>query len=429
MDNLTLRKQEANELRKKRDFLKALPIYKELWQETKDKFDGVGLLSCLRNLNLFNEAFLLADELILKFPDFKWCRLEVVWTYLQGKLEKLKEGTRIDDFVEEAERIMKFEPEGIAKKKVVFSVLKSAKSVNRWDIIDVWLNKLKPEELSKEPIKDEKGREGWCDQSLWYNYYIKSLLEKKETQAVIKLVDQLAETFPKQKKFFLRFKALAYSIQGSLEEAETLYRSLSERYSSDWWILHEHAKVLRDLDKNEEALRLMCKAAIVNQGKIETMVSLFEDIGNVLKELGKYEESRAHFLLSKYIRTNNKWSLKESLSKAILEVKKIINKDNDPVSLQEALKICREYWEKIAPNQPSKCERNPMDGLIGKLSLGSQERPFCFINIANESFFCFKSDLPTNIQEGQTVVFDAKPSFDKKKNKESWKATNIKIKG
>lgn len=429
MDNLTSRKQEANELRKKRDFSRALPIYRELWQETKDKFDGVGLLCCLRKLNLFDEAFVLADELIIKFPDFNWCRLEVVWTNLQGKLEKFNEKSEIGDVAQEAERIMKLEPEGVAKKKIVFRVLKSAKSVNRWDIVNEWVNKLRPEELSKEPIKDEKGREGWCDQSLWYNYYIKCLLENKEMQKAIELIDQILESFPKQKKFFLRFKAIAYSMQGKLKEAENLYCSLTEHYSSDWWLLHEHAKVLSDLDKKDDALKLMCKAAVVNQGKLETMVSLFEDMGSILKELGKYEESRAHFLLSKYVRTSKSWSLKESLLTVIFELKKVINKNNDPTSLQEALNICRSFWGEILQDQAVKYEKSLRRGLIGNLSLGPQERSFCFINIGNESFFCFKSDLPTNAKDGVPVIFDAKPSFDKKKNKDSWKATNIKIKG
>jgi hypothetical protein len=43
-----------------------------------------------------------------------------------------------------------------------------------------------------------------------------------------------------------------------------------------------------------------------------------------------------------------------------------------------------------------------------------------------QSFFCYKSDLPPDITDGNEVTFDAIPSFDKKKNKESWKASNIR---
>jgi hypothetical protein len=40
--------------------------------------------------------------------------------------------------------------------------------------------------------------------------------------------------------------------------------------------------------------------------------------------------------------------------------------------------------------------------------------------------FCIKSDLPGNIHDGEEIIFDAIPSFDKKKNQQSWKARGIK---
>jgi hypothetical protein len=65
---------------------------------------------------------------------------------------------------------------------------------------------------------------------------------------------------------------------------------------------------------------------------------------------------------------------------------------------------------------------------VGKISLGRDDRPYCFINTDDgQSFFCSKSLLPSNIMDGDEVCFDANPSFDKKKNKESWKASNIRL--
>lgn len=428
MDTLLERKKNANELRKSRNFQAALTSYRELWKENGDKFDGTGLLNCLRNLDLFDEALLFADELVVKFPDFKWCRMEVAWTLIQGRLEKLKEGVKIDEVIKEAQPIMKLDPDVLTRKRVVFKVLKAAKHANRWDVVREWVSKLKPEELSKEAIRDEQGREGWCDQSLWYNYYIRCLLEEKKIKEAIEAVDQILETFPKQKKFFLRYKALALWKQGKLKDAEGIYRSLSSRYP-DWWILHEYAKVLKDSGNKDESLKLMCRAAISNRGKLETMVSLLEDIGGLLKESGRYEESQAHFLLSRYIRTNQNWTLKDSLQGVLLELKKLLNRNDEPPSLRDALKICKDCWQGVAAVVPVQENNKAVRrGLAGNLSLGSQDRPFCFINMGSESFFCLKSELPSSARDGSTVTFDASPSFDKKKNRESWKAINIKLK-
>jgi tetratricopeptide (TPR) repeat protein len=425
MDNINLEKQKANELRKKGDFKTALPIYWKLWEKSGDKFDGAGLLNCLRKLDLFKEALILADDLLIKFPTFNWCKIEIIWTYVQGRLEKFDEGVKINEVIQEAEKIMKLGPEGLARKMTVFQILKRAKVINRWDIVDQWINRLKPEELSKEAIKDAKGREGWCDQSLWYNYYIKCLLEKKETDTSIKVVDQIIEIFPKQRKFFLRYKALAFYMEGNLKEAENIYSSLSQSYS-DWWIHYEYAKVLRDLGNKEKALRLMCKAAIENKGKIETMVPLFEDVGSLLKEEKKYEASHAHFLLSKYIRTSKNWTVKDSLVAIILQLEKMIKIDEEH-SFDKTLKFCKNYWQAMM-GQHVNTSNSKRRGLIGNLVLGPDDRNFCFINMNNETFFCVKSDLPLNVHNEVSLIFDALPSFDKKKNKESWKAVNISLK-
>ena len=63
--------------------------------------------------------------------------------------------------------------------------------------------------------------------------------------------------------------------------------------------------------------------------------------------------------------------------------------------------------------------------MIGRFSTSKNES-FGFINAKNGiSAICFTRDLPENINNGDEVIFDAIPSFDKKKNKESWKVVKI----
>jgi len=170
MADLKEQKQKANELRKVGNFEEALISYRNLWKETGDRFDGAGLLHCLRKLELFDEAIVLADELIVKYPDFDWCRNEVIWTYIQGKLDKINEEEPLERVVEIAKRIMSLDPDGLAAKLTVFKVLKSAKASNDWEAISEWVVQIDPNSLSTEPMTDSSGRKGWSDQSLWYNY-------------------------------------------------------------------------------------------------------------------------------------------------------------------------------------------------------------------------------------------------------------------
>ena len=431
MTDLTERKQKANRLRKEGDFEGALLLYRDLWKEVPDKFDAAGFLHCLRKLKLFDEALPLAGELIVKYPDFKWCRNEVVWTYIQGTLDKLDEDEPVKKVVEIARRIMSLNPEDLAAKMVVFKVLKSAKSSNQWQTVNEWVVRIDPNSLSTEPITDGSGRGGWSDQSLWYNYRINGLIETGDAQEAISTVDEILERFPKQRRFFLRLKALANHILGNLPESEVIYQDLCGSYEPDWWILYEYAKVIRDEDRKEDALKVMFQAAS-GHSKLESMVSLFADIGMLCKELGRYEEARAHLVLCRYIRSEKEWTIPEHIIDALDELNKVIGNDNEPSSLREAVSVCRSTWSKLlcrgsGSRGLSFRDRKARKGLVGKVSLGRSDRPFCFIvGDSGESVFCYKSDLPPDTAEGGQLTFDAIPSFDKKKNKESWKASNVR---
>jgi len=430
MTNLTEQKQKAIGFRKTGNFKEALPLYRNLYKKTGDEFDGAGLLHCLRKLELFDEAIIFADELIVKYPDFDWCRNEVVWTFIQGVINKLGEEESLEKVIEAANKIMSFRPTGLARKLTVFKVLKSAKSSNHWEIVNEWVIKIAPDSLSAKPMIDDSGREGWSDQSLWYNYRINGLIKKGNKKEAINTIDEILERFPKQRKFFLRLKALANYLLEKLPESEKIYKNLCSGYKPDWWMLHEYAKVVRDIGRREDALKLMYQAAS-GSSKLESMVSLIVDIGMLCMELGKYEEARAHLVLCKYVRNEKEWTVPESIINTINDLNKIINSNKEPSSLKETLRICRREWSKLLCKENdlknlSYKNRKVKKGLVGKVSLGRSDRPFCFIIAKDgQSFFCYKSDLPPDITDGSEVTFDAIPSFDKKKNKESWKASNI----
>jgi tetratricopeptide (TPR) repeat protein len=432
MVNLAEQKQKANQLRKAGEFKEALQLYRSLWKDAGDKFDGAGLLHCLRKLGLFDEAVTFARELIAKYPDFDWCRREVIWTLISGQLNKLEETEPFEKVLQTAQGIMDLNPDDLAKKKVVFRVMKSAKSSNHWKILNEWAVNIDPASLSTEPMMDSSGREGWCDQSLWYNYRINGLIQQGDPKEAIVLVDEILERFPKQRKFFLRLKALANHLLGNFPESEKIYQDLCSRYKPDWWLLHEYAKVVRDIGRREDALKLMYRAASSNQ-KLESMVSLFADIGMLCKTLDMYGDARDHLILCKCIRNEKGWSVPESITDTVSELDKIISNKNRPSSLKEALSLCRTTWNHLLDKDNSKelsIKRQKIKkGLVGKVSFGQQDRPYCFINSEGaQSFFCHKSDLPPDTKDRDEVIFDVVPSFDKKKNKESCKAANVRFK-
>ncbi len=426
MIDLVEKKKKANELRKTSHYKDALIIYKELWDESGDKFDGAGLLHCLRKLSLFNEAIPFSEELIGKYKNFNWCRNEVIWTTIQGKFNIIAKKERLEEALDIGNRIMELGPDVLASKLVVLKISKLAKDSKNWDILNEWIIKIDPSSLSSEPITNASGKKGWSDQSRWYYYRILGLINTGQTDNALILIADALERFPTQGKFFLRLKADIYCSLGDLDKAENIYEQICNAKRGDWWLLHRYSLLIMAKGRKKEALELMCQAASRNS-KLDVMVNLFADIGELCKELGYNEEARAHFSLCKYIREQKGWPRSELLL-VIDDLNRIIENIAEPKSLNESLIICRNYWNKLLDYDPvnkSREARKIRYNLSGFISLGAPNRPFCFINSNKESFFCYKSDLPIDIRDGERVKFIGVPSFDKKKNKESWKAINI----
>lgn len=406
-------KEKANELRKANQFNEALSIYEELWRENGDLYDAAGFLNCLRNLNNYERAIPIADELFGKCKSLRWCKNEVVWTYIKGKLENNIE--KLSELLFYAKKIIELEPEFIALRTTIFDVLQFAKQHKKWEIVDEWVQKIDPEELSDEVLLNESGKRISSYKSRWYQSRIRALIETGSPNEAIQILSQVKEKFPAETKFFLRLEALAFFKNNELEKSEQIYKTLTSSVRPDWWILQEYARVLKDLGHKEEALKKMYLAAN-STFKLELIVTLLLDIGLMLKELSRYGEAKAHFYLCKHIREKNGWSVPDELMKQISEL-------GAPYDFETALKICKAEWKKSSGISAVNVEQKK---LKGRVNLGPEIRFFCFIiGDDKEGYFCKKSDLPQDIQDGEQVLFTAIKSFDRKKNKEGWKAIRI----
>ncbi|MGH8544346.1 MAG: tetratricopeptide repeat protein [Gammaproteobacteria bacterium] len=424
--------KEANDLRKKGEFDKALALYRELSKDDADSYAAAGLLHCLRKLHLFDEALPLCTNSVQNHIAFDWYRNEVIWTFIQGKLEKLAESVPVEQVVSVAGSILALEPKDNGTKwRIVHRVIKAAKARHRWDVVSEWIETVNPDELSTIPMKNDRGRDGWCPQAIWYHYRIRSTIEVSDKEQSLSLAERATGLFPQQGKFFKRLEALANLRLARLVDAERIYSNLCSTGRPDWWILHEYAQVLREMGKTELALRLMCKAAASHK-RLESLVSLFSDIGFLCNERQLKEEARNHLTLCKYIREEKGWSISNSLNSALANLDNELSNVAAPTDLVTALEACKKFWFRSVgaveeSHRPSLKNRGIRRMLQGKLSMGQPDKSFCFISSANrESYFSLKGDLPKGATNGAMLEFDAIPSFDKKKNRESWKAVNIR---
>ena len=420
--------QKANELRKAGEYEAALRVYQESWKEKRDEFVGAGLLHCLRKLRRWNEAKPLADELIQTYPNFNWVRIEFIWTYTEGVLNQLDEQAPPQQVIAVAEAILSLLPDDYPRKRAIFSVLTSAKRAKRWDILPGWIDRLRPEHLDLNPMQTSSGREGWSEQGLWYHYKILSLIETGRAGEALPYCEEALNRFPKQFKFFKRNQAIAHLRLGNYEAAADTYWALCQTIRPDWWILREYGVILSTLGREEEALQVLCQAMQSDQ-KIGMMVGLFEDLGDLYADIGQPTKALDFFTLSSRIREENSWAVSDTLGSKIESLRMSSPDYVPPVSVQEAMQRCDEHRREVIQDAPSSHQkRSVRKNLEGVISLGSPDRAFCFIRTyEGEDIICYKDQLPIEIRDRERVVFDAVPSFDRKKNQESWKGVNIQV--
>jgi tetratricopeptide (TPR) repeat protein len=432
MDDLNYKKQQANDLRKEGKYNKALKLYREIINENGDSYDIAGMLHCLRKLKKFDEALILAEEYYPNSSNFEWLKNEIIWTFIFSKLKNSKLDFPIGEIIETAQKIISLDPDKIALKITVLSVLKAANEVGEWQIINNWESKIDPSDLSEDPISIGEGKKGWSKKAIFYNYKIKALINTNKPLEALEILNEIIDVFPREKKFFYRLKALAYIELNELEEARKIYKEICSSFKTDWWLLHEYGKVLRDLGEKKEALEIFCLSASKHT-KLELKLKLFNDIFELSEDLQKFEFARNHLVLIKIIREKNNWPISEEMIDKINELNENIGKKIENKTFKNIIALCEKNWKSILKNnkkyeENESIKRKIKENIDGKVSMPPSNRSYCFIvNHDNNSYFCLKKDLPKGIKNGDPVIFDAIPSFDKKKNRKSWKASNIRI--
>lgn len=412
---------QANEHRKAGNLKEAIELYEELWEGEEDKFTAGGLLHCYRKLKRYDKALEFAEVVLEKYPDFKWCRNECIWTSIIGKLFQLPEDTDTLTVIEVANTILDMEPEVTAHNMVVFKVAKVAKKNRDWEIMSEWLIKIDPEQLQEE--NEVKGN--WMDKELWYYYRAVGLIATGNFSEGVELINQVKDKFRGKAKFFERLIAKASVAQENFTAGEEIYDRLTSKWNVDWWMLHEYAKVLLKNGKEDKALKLMFKAAVA-PGPVANKVSLFRDLADVIRRKGKTKDALLHYQLVRLIREEQGWLVSDDLTGSIKRLTEQEAGITLPANTGEGINACKKIWfdnvDETDKPRPKPKTRN----LKGKVKFGDPNKPFCFIETKDkEMFFCSKDDLPDGTRHGQLVKFDLKPSFDKKKNEKSYRAVKI----
>lgn len=313
-------KNQAENLRKQKQFAQAIPIYEKLWEQrgdTPDKWIGWGYAQCLRKLGRPAEALEVCRVVYRIDSTFDMNNDLYGWCVYDMGIKQQKDGFDEGRFLQAAEAITQLTTHGDFSpyEKAVFAVVhhyehyKKAQKPVPHRLIIGWLEKLNPDMLSNAANPGSDGTSYPSPKEDWYSSWSKALLGLERYEECITVCSQALSEFSKPHYdydvWFRKYRAESYL---ALHEGAKALSDLEYvmRRKPDAWARHKYAMALYRLGRLEEAVSYACEAALPHQG-LGFRWEVFLDLGNMLAETGDMENARLHVLLAAAIRRDEGW--------------------------------------------------------------------------------------------------------------------------
>jgi tetratricopeptide (TPR) repeat protein/cold shock CspA family protein len=413
----------AETLRKNKQYAEAAQHFAALWEQNHSIYIGWRYAHCLRKIERVEEAEQIVRAALEKYPHDKYTKSELGWVLYDKELKPAKEESDLGRAIHFANEIMVLNPEAFAVRLVALAVMKIAKGRGKWEAVLEWASKVEGKDLSNEPRMFE-GRRGMSDRETWYVGRARALLEVERYDEARSFAQQGLVEFPEE-LFLARTAALALARSGNVQGgADELHKLLTHK-RADWYMKADLAELEYRLGNHAEAYRLMCEA-VSNPQEDKYKLSCFVTLGEIAMALGKLNIAAEHVALAKAVRAANNWSIPADLVQLEKAVQGGLNAIGQtwpelPQSVEQLSRVCQQRWlEGVTAG---------LEFIRGTLGAINPDKPFAFIKRVDgdENVFVILKDIPRKCAyEGAWLEFTLKKSFDKKKNRESVQAANIR---
>jgi tetratricopeptide (TPR) repeat protein len=407
-------KQQADQLRKAKNYAKALPLYKQLWEEFREscnEWDGWAYALCLKQQKNYKQALDVCREVYKARPDFDAIKGVYAWCiyYTEISVEKVEDETR---FFRAGEGIVRLSKQDDPYSPYTWAIIKileylDDKAVYPTDKILEWTSKLNPELLETEPFRftnnEGEARELASKKEQYFMWRTKALFEKGLFEDCIESSQKALSSFEKfhynNDIWFARRISLSYKELGRLETALEQLKSLLRR-KNEWFIQKEIAEIYFEQGDKGEALKYAIDSAL-NFGDVDKKLNVYKLLSEILASNHQEPEARKHI-------------------EFINQIKKDTAKSAGVRNLERELK---QLWEKLKFNN-----RTPLSGVIKSILPNGKAG---FVETGNRKSYYFQlrnfKGKPELAQAGQKVTFFLEDGFDAKKNKKTENAVNLKI--
>jgi tetratricopeptide (TPR) repeat protein len=432
MQDLQALRKQATDFRKAKNYEKALPLYKQLWEEYREncnEWEGWGYALCLKHLKDYQKALEVCREVYKLKPDFENIKGVYAWCiyYTEIAVEKVNDEPKFFKAGEGILKLSKQDDQYSPYTLTVFKILEylNDKAIYPTDKILEWTEKLNFEILDDKPFSftdnEGKTRELASKKEQYFIWRTKALLEKGLFDECIELSQKALDTFEKfhygNDVWFARRISLSYRGLGKPETALEKLKSLLKR-KNEWFIHKEIAEIYFEQGNSEQALKFAIDSAL-GFGDADKKLSVYKLLSEILISNSQNEEAKKHIEFMYQIRKANEWKIDNDLQNLINKFQIDTTKT---VNLRDFERELKQLWEKLKFSNQTQ-----LTGTIKSILPNGKSG---FIETENKKSYYFRINNFLSkqkwLQIGQKVTFFLEEGFDTKKNQKTENAVNVK---
>lgn len=425
-DPWALRK-EANAHRKARRYSKAIAPYAALWalESGRDAWDGWGYAFCLDKEGRTGEALDVCRTAYRLDPNHQQVRqlyARCVYSLeLKGASSDLDRMQRAADgvchLVQQADEYAPY------VVPAVLGVAGELKRRGRYDDVLAWLSRLDAAGLSTQPFEfeqDGRTKQGPSDAQRYWGLRCKALYETgahTACRAAVADALRLVPRFVNDGDVWLRrLSALSRAAEG---EAVVAYDELVELVGKKpaWFIHYDLAQLARDLGRKDDAWRHLLQV-LLDRAPMGLRIGAFECASVWLEDEDNVEAARAHLNVVLAVRKAEGWPVKGELRTRA----EALEAEATP-SIKAAVRALESAWRsKLDDLQPR---------LRGTVKTVIADGKTGFVEDENRVSYFFQASALRGAQPkvGLIVTFRTAPGFDKKKNRPTTNAVDLRVQG
>jgi len=417
------KREEADSLKKNLDYEGASKIYSELWEAEKDKWDGWNAAHCFNKVKKYKQGYSFSLEVYKRNEDFDYIKREFVisayYFLIKGYSGDLKVLKKYAQAIITSTRDME---ENVFRHQTVLFVMKCCEKESEWSSLLAWSKKIDKSYLSKDSYSttDKKGKKISIPSNLssWYSKTTKAFEKLENWSECLSLCQEALSDFPDDAWFLYR-KAKSVSRLGDLDLSLEIFKDVLKR-KKEWFVYSEIAKIYIKFKNYKEAQKMFVDGFIASE-KIPNIAyrwKIYYDAARCFEKMGNRDLSKMHLELALGLLVENEWKVKSEMR----DFARSIDLD------LEKIKKSKKVFKKLK-NEWKKAKYFDQDRKRGFVKVILPNNKAGFISSGTKDYFFKISSvgIGQKVLEGSSISFFLEEGFDKKKNKPTKVAVEIKV--